>query len=238
MANIQGHNDVFDKKELKERYEGRVSKWNDMFEKFKTSKYMSGEDYEVDDLEKWANEEDDFTDNESGVEFDDEEEDIEPFDKDLEAEEDNEELDNALNEIELEKFESAIKEVQDQVFVLEEDDVKCHVCKTRMFLPYLYIAELANEDAALCDDCLLLYSGHENCDLPGCEECLRLIHKIKIRRELATDFVSGTLMRLNDAGDDEKSLQENHQNMETDENMEDSQDDDHDVEDCDIPECQ
>ena len=33
MANIQGHNDVFDKKELKERYEGRVSKWNDMFEK-------------------------------------------------------------------------------------------------------------------------------------------------------------------------------------------------------------
>merc|ERR1739848_244913 len=184
-----------------------------------------------DDLEKWANEEDDFTDNESGVEFDDEEEDIEPFDKDLEAEEDNEELDNALNEIELEKFESAIKEVQDQVyeielekfesaikevqdqvFVLEEDDVKCHVCKTRMFLSYLYIAELANEDAASCDDCLLLYSGHENCDLPGCEECLRLIHKIKIRRELATDFVSGTLMRLNDAGDDEKRQQENHQN--------------------------
>ena len=37
---------------------------------------MSGEDYEVDDLEKWANEEDDFTDNESGVEFDDEEEGI------------------------------------------------------------------------------------------------------------------------------------------------------------------
>ena len=141
--------------------------------------------------------------------------DIEAFDKELEAEEDNEELDNTLNEIELEKFESAIKEVQDQVFVLEEDDVKCHVCKTRMFLPYEYIAELANEDVALCDDCLLLHSGHENCDLPGCEECLWLVRKIKIRREIATDFVSGTLMRLNDAGDYEKSQQENHQNMET-----------------------
>ena len=37
MANVQdyfqGHNNVFDKKELKKRYEGRVSKWSDMFEK-------------------------------------------------------------------------------------------------------------------------------------------------------------------------------------------------------------
>ena len=134
--------------------------------------------------------------------------DVEYFDEDLEAEEDNEELDNTLNEINLEEFESAIKEVQDQVLILEEDDVKCHVCKTRMFLPYEYIANPENRDVALCDDCLVLYSGHENCDLPGCLECLELVHKIRERRELATDFVSGTLRVPNDAGDDEISRQQ------------------------------
>ena len=105
MANVQdyfqGHNNVFDKKELKKRYEGRVSFWNDKFEKvilyftksltissikryniyiqnkiatfFKQFKnYDGGEEYEVDDLEKWATEQDNFTDDESGVEFDDE----------------------------------------------------------------------------------------------------------------------------------------------------------------------
>ena len=33
---------------------------------------MNGEDYEVDDLEKWAAGQDNFTDDESGVEFEDE----------------------------------------------------------------------------------------------------------------------------------------------------------------------
>merc|ERR1712141_93571 len=156
---------------------------------------------------------------------------------DQEAEEDNEELDNTLNEINLEEFQSAIKEVQDQVLIFEQDDVKCHVCQTRTYLPYDYIADPANKDVALCDDCLVLYSGHENCDLPGCQECWELVHKIRNRREIGTDFVSGTLLQVNDAGD-EKSQHENPLNMEIDENMEDSQDDGHDEENCDIPECQ
>ena len=78
-----------------------------------------------------------------------------------------------------------------------EDDVKCLVCKSRMFLPYEYITDPANKDVALCDDCLISSSGHENCDLPECKECLSLVHKLKFRRELATDFVSGTLMLFN-----------------------------------------
>ena len=66
-----------------------------------------------------------------------------------------------------------------------------------MFLPYEYITDPANKDVALCDDCLISSSGHENCDLPECKECLSLVHKLKVRRELATDFVSGTLMLFN-----------------------------------------
>ena len=41
---------------------------------------MNGEDYEVDDLEKWATEQDNFTDDESGVEFDDEDKGILKYD--------------------------------------------------------------------------------------------------------------------------------------------------------------
>ena len=44
-------------------------------------------------------------------------------------------------------------------------------------------------------NCLVLYSGHENCNIPGCEECLRLIHKIIDCHEIATDFVSDTSMK-------------------------------------------
>ena len=86
----------------------------------------------------------------------------------------------------------------DQILVLEEDNVKCLVCKSRMFLPYEYIADPRNKDVALCDDCLvlcklILSSGHENCDLPGCQECLRLGQKIRDRCEVTMDFVSGTI---------------------------------------------
>ena len=67
-----------------------------------------------------------------------------------------------------------------------------------MFLPYEYIADPRKKDVALCDDCLvlcklILSSGHENCDLPGCQECLRLGQKIRDRCEVTMDFVSGTI---------------------------------------------
>ena len=62
------HSNVFDKKELKQRYEERVSKWDDMMEKFKKYDEEFVDQYEVDDLEKWAKEVDYSTDEESGEE--------------------------------------------------------------------------------------------------------------------------------------------------------------------------
>ena len=75
----------------------------------------------------------------------------------------NDELETTLSEINTEKFQSAIiKGVQDEIFILEKDDTKCQICKTRMFSSYDYIENPAN--FALCEDCLVLYSGRENCD--------------------------------------------------------------------------
>ena len=59
---------VFDNKELEQRYEARVSKWDDMMEKFKKYDEEYNDQYEVEDLEIWAKEVDYSTDEESDVE--------------------------------------------------------------------------------------------------------------------------------------------------------------------------
>ena len=59
---------VFDNKELEQRYEARVSKWDDMMEKFKKYDEEYNDQYEVEDLEIWAKDVDYSTDEESDVE--------------------------------------------------------------------------------------------------------------------------------------------------------------------------
>ena len=59
---------VFDNKELEQRYEARVSKWDDMMEKFKKYDEEYDDQYEVEDLEIWAKDVDYSTDEESDVE--------------------------------------------------------------------------------------------------------------------------------------------------------------------------
>ena len=60
-------NNVFDKKGLEQRYEARVSKWDDMMEKFKKYDEEYDDQYGVEDLEKWAKDVDYSTDEESVV---------------------------------------------------------------------------------------------------------------------------------------------------------------------------
>ena len=59
---------VFDNKELEQRYEARVSKWDDMMEKFKKYDEEYDDQYEVEDLEIWAKDVDYSTDEERDVE--------------------------------------------------------------------------------------------------------------------------------------------------------------------------
>ena len=76
----------------------------------------------------------------------------------------NDEPETTLSEINFtEKFQSAIikDKVQKEIFILEKDDAKCQICKTETFSSYDYYIENPT-NVALCEDCLVLYSGHEN----------------------------------------------------------------------------
>ena len=62
-------------------------------------------------------------------------------------------------------------------------------------LPYEYMETVG---ISLCNDCTVIRSGHANCQIPNCQDCLHVAENIAERGDISKQFQEGTLIIGND----------------------------------------
>jgi len=175
---------ITEMKLAKKVYKKRIKSWGRFFDKWSVPEENENEqDFEVDQEEDWI----------VGGKSSDEEE--------LEATEEEHTLDKnvSMTEHDKEVVMKTVHQVQDSINVTVDvcDDALCSVCGKRTYLPLVYHQNLVDAKFlkdVCCDECLIVASGHSECEKEICERCETIANEISNRDVIKEEFANGTLI--------------------------------------------
>ena len=93
-----------------------------------------------------------------------------------------------------ENLQLVVQEVQNSVPITTEviDDALCSLCNKRTFLPLVYYEKLVFD--VVCDDCLIIATGHAECEVEPCTTCEKVGNEVSYRADIKKNFADGTLV--------------------------------------------
>lgn len=175
-----------EKKEALKIYKKRIKSWDSLFERWSVPEANENqEEFEVDQLEDWANEEQEKSSDEEELEASEEEH----------APEKN----VSMTEFEKKGIMENVHQVQKEITHIIDvcDDALCSVCGQRTYLPLVYHQNLVDAKflkVVCCDDCLIDHSGHSECEKESCTRCKKIADEISNREVIKKEFANGTLI--------------------------------------------
>lgn len=87
----------------------------------------------------------------------------------------------------------------------------CDICGERTYLPFEY---MENVGESLCNDCMVLKSGHEDCEIEKCAICIQIAKEMVDRSQISYLFCTSQLAVVRDGPDISRSSQSPSKNPE------------------------
>lgn len=201
LSKPKNERDSFSKEETKEAlkiYKKRIKSWDSYFDKWSQLEANENQqEYEVEQIENWAEEEKSSAEEKSS----DEEE------SEAVEEEHTPEANVSMTEYQKGVVMEKVHEVQKTITHIIDvcDDALCSICGQRTYLPLVYHENLLQAKSLkviCCDDCLIDASGHSECEKESCKRCEKVAAELSNREVIKTEFANGTLIVEEDDEDE------------------------------------